>query len=127
MDIYRERACLVALLTSLYPSCGAYNDPQEPDWLVVYVETPEGQMSWHIHPDDEDLFKDLKRCDVYEWDGHSTDTKYERMSKLQHSSSAASLVSQSFASESPKGRAKLDSLLLSYASVTRASTPAVRV
>lgn len=127
MDIYRERAHLVALLTSLYPSCGSYNDPENPDWLVVYVETPSGQMSWHIHPDDEDLFPNLQRCATYEWDGHTTETKYERMKELQNSAVTAPLATQAVSAESPKGRAKLDSLLLSYARVTKTSGAPTRV
>lgn len=126
MDIYRERAHLVALLTSLYPSCGAYNDPENPDWLVVYVETPAGQMSWHISPDDEDLFKSLRRCETYEWDGHTTEAKYQRMQALQNSSVQSPLVAQTALSEAPKGRAKLDSLLLSYARTTKVSAAPVR-
>ena len=43
-DIYRERAHLVALAASLYPSVRAYSDPNEPEWSVVYVDSPAGQL-----------------------------------------------------------------------------------
>ena len=42
-------------------------DPSEPDWPVVYIELPTGQVSWHMP------------CHKYEWDGHSTEEKYERI------------------------------------------------
>lgn len=85
MNVFRERAALVAFLTNIYPASIAYNDPDEPDWPVVYVETPEGQLSWHIHEDDLDLFNgvDIRRgADAPAWDGHSTDEKYQRLSRL---------------------------------------------
>lgn len=42
-------------------------DPAEPDWPVVYIELPTGQVSWHMpaHP--------------REWDGHTTEQKYARI------------------------------------------------
>lgn len=47
-------------------SVGARLDPSEPDWPVIYIELPDGQVSWHMPKHDR------------EWDGHTTDTKYER-------------------------------------------------
>lgn len=126
MDIYRERACLVALLTSLYPSYGAFNDPEYPDWLVVHIETPEGLMAWHVHPEDRDLFENLQVVDVPRTDFSSVDEKYERMKKLQDSFVTAPLATQAVVTDSPKGRAKLDSLLLSYARVVKPSTASTR-
>jgi hypothetical protein len=42
-------------------------DPAEPEWPVVYIELPTGQVSWHMpaHP--------------VPYDGHSTPEKYERV------------------------------------------------
>lgn len=37
---------------------------------VLYVELPEGQMSWHISPHDWFMFKDLPKFDG-KWDGTS--------------------------------------------------------
>lgn len=50
-------------------------DRKEPDWPVVYIELPTGQVSWHIP--------------MYgkEWDGHSTETKYARCRAYAESSS----------------------------------------
>jgi hypothetical protein len=86
-ELYRERAHLVAFLASLYPSVIANDDPQAPDWPVVYILTPSGQLSWHISPDDEDLFGHVphpkaKPGKPILWDGHSTQQKYERLAQL---------------------------------------------
>lgn len=79
MDIYRERAHLVALLAADYPSTIGYHDPAEPDWAVVAVDLPAGQASWHIAPSDMDLFEHVRRSDINTWDGHTTDEKYRRV------------------------------------------------
>jgi hypothetical protein len=82
LDIYRERAYLTAFLSKVYPSRLSYSDPNEPDWAVLYVESPEGQLSWHISPNDMDLFSHLAIVPGVKWDGHTTDEKYERLGKL---------------------------------------------
>lgn len=48
-----------------YP-CGVRLDQSEPEWPVVYIELPTGQVSWHL-PQHERA-----------WDGHSTEEKYRR-------------------------------------------------
>ncbi len=80
-DLYRERAHLVAHLAAVYPSRIGV-DPAEPDWPVVYVETAAGQLSWHISADDLPLFSHVPRSDGAEWDGHSTELKYQRLDNL---------------------------------------------
>lgn len=80
--LYRERAHLVALLASTHPSILVPADDY-PGWGIVYVNTPAGQMSWHIAPADLDLFAGV--CAVgerYAWDGHTTEEKYRRMRTL---------------------------------------------
>jgi hypothetical protein len=82
---YRERAHLAAHLAAGYPSVlvdGA--DANAPDWPVLFVKLPTGQVSWHISPDDRDLFAHVRRTiagmpDAPVWDGHSTDEKYARV------------------------------------------------
>ena len=69
----------MAHLASLYPSTIGYHDPSEPDWAVVIVEGPRGQMSWHVAPEDMDLFGHVRRTEENAWDGHSTELKYERL------------------------------------------------
>ncbi|MFE7461616.1 WDGH domain-containing protein [Nocardiopsis terrae] len=85
-NLYRERAHLVAHLAALHPSALAYSDPQAPDWPVVTITTPTGQMSWHINEADLDLFKHIPvvhpaRPEVA-WDGHTTEEKYDRLRAL---------------------------------------------
>jgi hypothetical protein len=84
--VYRERTHLVAHLARLYPSVLSYNDPNEPDWPVLYIDSPTGQLSWHINPDDRDLVgsvpvvhSDDPRA---QWDRHTTDEKYRRLRRL---------------------------------------------
>lgn len=45
---------------------GVRVDPAEPEWPVIYIELPTGQVSWHLpqHP--------------VAWDGHDTEEKYRR-------------------------------------------------
>lgn len=42
-------------------------DPAEPEWPVVYIELPTGQVSWHL-PQHK-----------HEFDGHATGEKYLRL------------------------------------------------
>lgn len=79
---YRERAALVAHLAAIYPAAIAYNDPAEPDWPVIYVTTPHGQLSWHLSEKDGDLFPHVPLIEgdaAPTWDGHTTAEKYERL------------------------------------------------
>jgi hypothetical protein len=67
---YQRRQWLVyhALeLSSLigYPT-GIGMDDKEPDWPVVYIELPTGQVSWHMPPH------------PVPYDGHTTREKYSR-------------------------------------------------
>lgn len=82
MNVYRERASLVAYLAKLFPSTIGLTDPNEPDWTVVTIESPEGQLCWHISVDDLDLFNHVERSLDASWDGHTTEEKYERLSRL---------------------------------------------
>lgn len=85
--VYRERAHLVAHLAALYPSHIGYTDPSAPDWPVLIIEAPGGQLSWHIAPDDIGLFAHVRRTDriCRGWDGHTTGEKYERLDRLTSS------------------------------------------
>jgi hypothetical protein len=81
---YRERAHLVAHLAALHPSHIGHTDPAAPDWAVVTIETPAGQMTWHIAERDMDLFAHVQPTNriCRGWDGHTTDEKYQRMRDL---------------------------------------------
>lgn len=81
-DVYRERACLVAYLATLFPARW-WSDPAQPDWPIVYLETPAGQLSWHIAACDVELFPALPTVTGRNpWDGHDTDEKYRRLACL---------------------------------------------
>ncbi|MFF4661979.1 hypothetical protein [Streptomyces sp. NPDC001282] len=90
---YRERAHLVAHLAALHPSHIGHTDPNLPDWAVVTIETPAGQMTWHIAERDMDLFTRVQPTNriCRGWDGHTTDEKYQRMRDL--TKAAPSLLS----------------------------------
>lgn len=82
---YRERAHLVAFLTVLYPSVIITDgDPDAPGWALVYVDSPTGQLSWHLSGDDLDLFPHVQRVETsaVTWDNHTTDEKYARIRQL---------------------------------------------
>ena len=52
------------------------------DWPVLYIETPKGQVSWHI-PKDDRIYepKPLDEQAVV-WDGHDNETKAARLTAL---------------------------------------------
>lgn len=87
---YTERNRLVAALARVCMENGLsawladhQDDPTwDPEWrTIVFIETPQGQMTWHLHDSDVPLFPDLPRGPNM-WDGHSTEEKYERLAKL---------------------------------------------
>lgn len=83
-SVYAERDKLVCYLSKQWPSAlGPVNDA-EPGWtMAVYINTPEGQLSWHIPDHEIPMFED--HCTFSEkspWDGHSTEEKYARLSRL---------------------------------------------
>lgn len=84
---YTERNMLVAFLSKIYPSwLGRHEEGDEtwePDWMnIVFVESPAGQLSWHIHDSEMSLFSHLQADENREWDGHDTEEKYNRLSRL---------------------------------------------
>ena len=64
----RYRLVIEALATALRAglSAGIRIDPKEPDWPVVCIELPTGQVSWHVAEH------------LHPWDGHSRAEKYLR-------------------------------------------------
>jgi len=84
-EVYAERDRLVSFLTRIYPSYLAPAPDAEPgfNW-IVYVDTPEGQLSWHVADHEIDgFFSHLKKIHVQSWDGHSTEEKYRRLLALR--------------------------------------------
>jgi hypothetical protein len=85
-EAYAERNQLVAFLSHCYPSHlmrHDYNDATwDRDWVwIVCINSPKGQMTWHIHKDELPLFDHLQQRNN-DWDGHSTEEKYARLSML---------------------------------------------
>jgi hypothetical protein len=83
---YRERNTLVAALIRSHGwTAEVVMAPDTEGWWIVYAETPTGQVSWHISPDDMDLFSDWPVAfgsRPSPWDGHSTEEKYRRVAAL---------------------------------------------
>lgn len=81
---YHERNELVAALARIYPSGLATTDIPgwDPKWHgCVYIDLPTGQVSWHFHDSEAFLFEGLPPYRG-EWDGHTTEQKYERLARL---------------------------------------------
>jgi hypothetical protein len=78
-NAYHERDQLVALLAAIYPSWMGYHEGEwEDDWRnIVYIQTREGQLSWHIHDSELPLFAHVSPG-TGQWDRHTT----ERIRKL---------------------------------------------
>ncbi|WP_158678677.1 hypothetical protein [Streptomyces sulphureus] len=84
---YQERAQLLAWLAALAPAVLApATDVDEHGWHLLYLTTPAGQLSWHIHPRDLAYFEHVERAEAddprAQWDGHSTAEKYDRIGQL---------------------------------------------
>lgn len=91
---YRERAQLLAELATHYPAVLApAPDVDEPGWTLLYVTLPTGQASWHQHPRDRDLFGHVEHVPAddprAQWDGHTTEEKYERLRQVTAQNAAA--------------------------------------
>lgn len=106
---YRERNRLVAALIRVggYPA-EVVMAPDTEGWWIVYVETPAGQASWHISPDDMDLFRDWPVAfgtRPSPWDGHDTEEKYRRVAALPapEPSSGAAPVEERVVGGMPEG------------------------
>lgn len=79
--VYAERTLLILALTRLFPSglkaAPVEGMPAEFE-TAVYIDTPAGQMSWHVHVDDLPAFAHLPEYGG-DWDGHTTAEKYRRL------------------------------------------------
>lgn len=87
-NAYSERNRLVALISKIFPSfLGKHGeDPSwDKEWMnIIYVNMPTGQCSWHIHDSELYLFSHLNFDSSIEWDGHSTEEKYERIQNFEN-------------------------------------------
>jgi len=79
-EVYADRNRVVQLAAMLAEKLG-YRvglrvDPDEPDWPVLFLDLPTGQISWHLSPGDAYPVWDLYEG---EWDGHTNEDKAERI------------------------------------------------
>ena len=85
---YWERNQLVALLSKIYPAWlekhPAEDGEWEDDWRnIVFIETKEGQASWHIHDSELKYFEHLYYENKNSWDGHTVEEKYKRLERIK--------------------------------------------
>lgn len=81
---YLERNHLVAILARIYPSGIRETDIEgwDPEWNgCVYIDLPTGQISYHYHSSQKDLFSDLPPY-TKPYDGHSKDDVHNRLNGL---------------------------------------------
>lgn len=81
---YLERNQVVAALAQCFPSGTRTTaiDGWSDDWHgCVYIDLPTGQASWHFHDSQAHLFNGLPEY-TSPWDGHTTEDKYARLSRL---------------------------------------------
>ena len=87
-DAYFDRNQVVLLLSYLAADFGwdVWVNNDDPEWPILFIETPAGQLSWHIPAkempkgitDWYDLWKDGEKV----WDGHTLEEKRARISRL---------------------------------------------
>jgi hypothetical protein len=78
--VYQDRNQAVQALARLAQQAGYQAgmgvDPEEPDWPVLFVDLPSGQVSWHLKRDD--IIGEWPAY-VGKWDGHDTAEKQARV------------------------------------------------
>jgi hypothetical protein len=101
----------VALIARMATALGYHagfgdHDPNDKQWdpkwrRIIYVDLPNGQVSWHIHDSQWDWFDDLKPYPG-QWDGHSTEKKHERLRDYKAPNPRVSQQDRSYEVESLK-------------------------
>ena len=80
-EAYRERNNVVAALARLFPSGIRKTEIEgwNPEWHgCVYIDLPNGQISYHYHDSQAPLFAGLPAY-TKEWDGHDKATVHLRL------------------------------------------------
>jgi hypothetical protein len=82
-DAYFDRNQAVMALAKLAKQQG-YNvgltiDPNEPDWLVMMIDLPTGQVGWHLPK--HEIIGDWQDYETG-WDGHNLAEKRQRMAQF---------------------------------------------
>ena len=92
---YNERNKCVAALAHLL-SCNGFSEykvyvtlhpESDKDWestwrTILVIQRRDYQMTWHFHDSESHLLDGLPVQDTYEWDGHTTEEKYQRLAEL---------------------------------------------
>ena len=60
-------------------TAGLKIDPKEPDWPVLMIDLPSGQVGWHLPA--EEIIGDWPEYPG-DYDGHSLEEKRQRMAKF---------------------------------------------
>ena len=85
---YAERnkvvAALAHILAKQYINVGVakhQGEDWEDDWRnVLVIDLPDqGQITWHFHDSEQCLLDGFNDWPDYQWDGHTTEEKYERL------------------------------------------------
>lgn len=90
MDAYSERNYCVSVMAKMAMAIGwtvGIRRTEIVGWddcwqNCVWIDFPEGQASWHYHDVDAHLFEVLPPYEK-EWDGHSTEGKYQMLRRLR--------------------------------------------
>ncbi len=88
LEVYAERNQLIACFSRAcqclgYPAWLGWDQKaaEDPEWgPVVFIQLPNGQVSWHIRYDETPMFSHLELGnDHHGWDGHSNAEKFSRL------------------------------------------------
>jgi hypothetical protein len=90
---YAERNLCVALIASYAQWFGHHvgikthqegDTEWDPEWMhVLFIDLPTGQVSWHLHVSEIGNFPGIGPY-IGEWDGHTTEEKYQRVKDFIH-------------------------------------------
>ncbi|ALF55722.1 hypothetical protein ACX27_27320 [Nostoc piscinale CENA21] len=70
--------CRLAFTSGLTVGIGQ-DDSESEEWRnIIFIDTPNGQVSFHIHSSELPLFSFLPPY-TRKWDGHDTETKWQRL------------------------------------------------
>ena len=80
-ELYEHRCLLFVNLALTCSRKAVYKfDPEYGDWLCLYLETDNGQISYHIPSKFLYLIEGkIRRDDSYKWDGHTSEDVISRL------------------------------------------------
>ena len=84
-DAYLDRnlAVLALLKMAHAPPRKVGKGVEKDGWVPLYLELPEGQVSWHLPVAlVKEIFPLYEEMDLIEWDGHDVGEKRERLRRF---------------------------------------------